>query len=501
MAERKSGPVKPPMIDLEARPAHPKAKPASGAPAEAPGEALAAMSMSPAPAPEPVASAPEAQPHAAPETAEVSADSAAPSDSAKPEMADTVAPAATGAAKESSGGDRAAEPVAATEEKRSPPPPPPPPPPRMVPATRRDGIGPAGLAASALVGGALGVAVSLGLASAGLWPQNQPDARLVRLYEALPAIESLPDTQQRLGALEAGLATQSEQLGGVSSAQSALETELAQGLDRVTGVAEAARFDPATLPPPDLSGLRTDITALSARIDAIAAGASPTDASAMGESLAALEQRLSAAEAALAATEARADETEARLAELTPAPTQPASADLQQTLDAQLRLPLLLSGLEAALVAGRPFASELQALAAIRTDLSPSAALAGAAAMGLPRPDTLSARFESLLPAIIAAGTQTQTGDWVSDALSWGRALLALRPAAEQAGDTPEAVLSRLEAAIARRDYAAARDLFAALPVPMQEAAAPLPAEIAALAEADALVAALRAGATTETPS
>ncbi|MGV3651737.1 MAG: COG4223 family protein, partial [Devosia sp.] len=334
---------------------------------------------------------------------------------------------------------------------RTPPPPPPPPPPRVAPALRRDGVGPAGLAATALVGGVLGLTISLGLASAGLWPQPEPDVRLVRLYGALPEIETLPQLNERLGALDASLAGQIEQLGALSSAQSTIQTELNEGLARVTEVAEAARFDPSTLPPPaDLSGLRNDLNALSARLDAIAAGASPADATAMGESLAALEQRLAAAEAALAASAARAEETEARLAELTPAA--PPAETAQQSLDAQLRLPLLLSGLEAALAAGRPFASELQGLVSIRSDLPVSEALIGAAASGLPRPDTLSSRFESLLPAIIAAGTQAQTGDWVSDALAWGRALLALRPASEQAGDTPEAVLSRLEAAIARRD-------------------------------------------------
>ena len=55
--------------------------------------------------------------------------------------------------------------------------------------------------------------------------------------------------------------------------------------------------------------------------------------------------------------------------------------------------------------------------------------------------------------------------------------------------------VSRLEGAMTRHDYAAASTLLAQLPAPMQQAAAPVAADIAAHAAADRLVTDLRARA------
>jgi hypothetical protein len=76
--------------------------------------------------------------------------------------------------------------------------------------------------------------------------------------------------------------------------------------------------------------------------------------------------------------------------------------------------------------------------------------------------------------------------------MGWMRGLLAIRPSGEMTGDSPEAVLSRLEAAIERRDFTAASPLFGALPEQMQTLAGNLPAEIAALAAAETFLAAQR---------
>ncbi len=72
---------------------------------------------------------------------------------------------------------------------------------------------------------------------------------------------------------------------------------------------------------------------------------------------------------------------------------------------------------------------------------------------------------------------------------------MALRPAEEIAGDTPEAVVSRLEGAVKRHDFASAATLLAQLPQPMQAAAGELGAAIAAHAAADTFLAGLRAQA------
>ena len=133
-------------------------------------------------------------------------------------------------------------------------------------------------------------------------------------------------------------------------------------------------------------------------------------------------------------------------------------------------------------------------------DVAVSDTLKAAAATGLTRPDALLQKFEDTLPAILAARSPDGS-DWVQNSLDWAKSLLALRPASEQQGDTPEAVVSRLEGAMGRRDYATATDLIGKLPGPMQQAAAPVASDIAAHADADRLVADLRTRALTAAES
>jgi hypothetical protein len=532
MAERKSGPVKPPVIDLEARPASRRTAPRTPRPSETEGGAEAMDATAPAgdmavPAAD-VASETTAEPRSegtdaamtassdgaeavgvAPTASSSAAEPPAPQPKAEqPALstdaaADRPAPARPEAVRpETSRPDTGRADSGRAETGRAetarPIPPTPPVPPSVPP--ERGGAGWAGLAGAAIGGGVLGLIAALALASAGYWPSSvqAPDPRLVRLYDALPAIETLPELEQRLAAQAETLAGQQAAIETLGSDATTLAGRLESEAGRLETLAGEARFDPATLPPPDVSGLEAELAALSSRLDALAAGASTEDASAIAESFAGFETRLRGLETALATAQAQASDTAAQLAALTEAQAAPEPQTPQVDLDAQLRLPLLLSGMDAAIAAGRPFIAELEGLAASAPGgAAPSDSLRQSAASGLVRPDTLTQRYEAALPAIIAAGTQAEAGDWMSDALDWGRSLLALRPAQEQQGDTPEAVLSRLEAAIARRDFAAARDLFAQLPAPMQAAAGSLPADIAALAEAEAYIATIRAAAVT----
>jgi len=101
-----------------------------------------------------------------------------------------------------------------------------------------------------------------------------------------------------------------------------------------------------------------------------------------------------------------------------------------------------------------------------------------------------------VLPEILAA-RDTTNADWTQSAIDWAKSMLALRPAEEMEGDSPEAVVSRLEAAMERRDYTAALPLLEALPQAMQDKATLVSADIRAHAAASQLVADLRARALT----
>jgi hypothetical protein len=170
------------------------------------------------------------------------------------------------------------------------------------------------------------------------------------------------------------------------------------------------------------------------------------------------------------------------------------SAALPNETGPAMKLPLILSGLESAFATGRPFQTELSALLGVVPDAAIPAPLASAAATGLSRPDSVTQAFEAALPEILAARDHG-SADWTQNAVDWAKSLLALRPAEEQQGDSPDAVVSRLEGAMTRHDYTTAVALLDQLPAPMQQAAAPVATDIAAHAAADKLVADLRARA------
>ncbi|MEQ1770952.1 MAG: hypothetical protein ABL879_14045, partial [Devosia sp.] len=302
------------------------------------------------------------------------------------------------------------------------------------------------------------------------------------------------DLDTRLSALEISAVRTQQSLDATIIQLDGAVTELRQSI----ADARAAIPEPVTV---DLSGIETELRTLRSRVDALAAGVSGDDAGAIAQSLETMA-------ASLAAIGTRVDGVDGRLAAI-----DGTAASLRTDLEAArkllndhiaqalptevgpaLRLPLILSGLETAFASGGPFSLELDALRSVMPNLAVTERLTLAAPDGLIRPDSLQHKFESLLPDILAARSGSK-GNWGEDALDWLKSLLALRPAADTEGDTPDAIVSRLEGAMQRRDYSAAATLLAALPSQMRDAAGTLGADIASHADAVALLAELRARA------
>jgi hypothetical protein len=329
---------------------------------------------------------------------------------------------------------------------------------------------------AALLGGVLGLAAAYGLAWFGLWPTAPAptpaaDPRLAQLATAIPELETVTQT------------TQSE-LAALNQRIGALET--------ATPAAPAAPTAAAT--PVDLSGVETEIAALTARVDTLAAAPVPaadtgaTDA--LRTELASLTTRLDEVAARLGTAEAGL-----RTLDTTVTETTATLADQPSDIGAVLQLPLILSGFETAFATGRPFATELGALRAAVPNADIPTAIANKAEAGLVRPDVIANRFATVLPAMLAGRPVAADAQWQDGALDWFRSAIALRPTGEIEGDTPEAVMSRLEGAIARRDFVTAETLLAGLPAPMLAAGEDLPALVAEQAEAARFLDALRASA------
>lgn len=455
MAERKSGPVKPPVIDLKARDA---SQPADAAkPAAASKVAPAKPKADPAPVPETIVGTP------------------APTETVTETLTEPpVEPKA----------DPKPEPV------RPIPTPPAPSPVRQA----RLAMPWSAISIATVAGALLGTALTYALVNLVPMPSSAPviadpteqladlGGRLTALEGRLPAIEeSGLDTQV---SLDATITQMDTGLNEVKASVAALEGRIAE---------VQASVQPAI--PVDLAPITAQLDALESRVTAIAAGASSADASALADSLSSIGQNVAALTARLDAADQQLGEIDAIRTELNTAKA--AIAAQTQTLGGAnigpaVKLPLVVSGLETALAAGRPYAAELQSLRALLPDIVVPEALAAAAETGLERPEALANDFRAAVPTILAGRAAESTGDWGKDAIEWAKALLALRPAGEMEGDTPEAIVSRLEAAMERRDFVAAAALLDQLPEPMQTAAGELATHIRAHATADGFIAGLR---------
>jgi len=244
----------------------------------------------------------------------------------------------------------------------------------------------------------------------------------------------------------------------------------------------------------DLTPLQAQLTTLKAQVDAIGAGASGADAGAIAQSLSDLQASVQSVTTRLNGMDSSIGTMQTDLETTQKSLSDHISSALPNEIGPALKLPLILSGLESAFETGKPFQAELTSLSTIVPGLTIPAPLAAAADKGLSRPDALMQKFEATLPEILAA-RENSSSDWTQNAVDWAKSLLALRPVEEQDGASPEAIASRLEGAMTRRDYAAASALLGQLPGPMQKAAAPVANDIAAHAAADQLVLDLRSKA------
>ena len=337
------------------------------------------------------------------------------------------------------------------------------------------------IAIAAVAGGALGTALTYG--AAALLPL--PDRR-AEIADPAPELAALSG---EIGTLATRLDALEQRARRTQVSLDATITQLDTGLNTLMqSLTEASTAST----PVDLAPLEAQIAALEDRLAVTAAGASGGDATALAATisdteagLADLATQVATLTQQLVAQQAALDTARTAIA------TQNQSLGEGAATPA-VRLPLLVSAFESAIGNGRPFTTELAAVTALLPDLEVPSPVASGAAAGLPRPDAVAEAVHDAIPAILAGRSAVGTGDVGADALEWVKGLLAIRPVGEIDGETPEAIVSRLEAAADRRDFAAAATLLAALPPAMQAAAGPLIADVAALAAADQFVTALR---------
>jgi len=320
-----------------------------------------------------------------------------------------------------------------------------------------------------VVGGVVGLGAAYGLALLGYWPSQAPatppeDPRIARVSSTVPELQTVTSTlQDELATLTSRVASLESSGGTTASAEAAPNDELAN-----------------------------DLAALSARIDELAgAPQEARDARAANASaLANLEAELAALRQSAAATQAELGTVSGQVATL--------QADVSEgsaVEQGQARLPLIVSGFETAFSTGAPYDAELAALKQALSDLSAPQPVIASAMTGLKRPDLIARDFNAVLPDILAGRPVNADADWQETTSDWFRGILAIRPTEAVEGDGPEAVVARLEGAIGRGDFVAAKTELDALPPAMRTAAGSVANDIANQAAAQGFLTQLRQAA------
>lgn len=441
MAEKKSGPVKPPIINATARAAE-KDKPAP----EGKAAAAAGADEKPVAAEAPLKTGPATksagQPAAGP-----AADTRTPEEKTKQSAPKPEAQAGAAPKTEQTRAAGAALP--------------------FVPLVATGGAG-------ALVG----LALAYGLASFGFWPQPTTTTPDLSQFDA------------RATRLESVIASR--------------ETESEQMVDRITALeAQIAGIEPASTEglaaQADLDALSGQLGELSSRIEAIAAGASGDEVSEVADNLSGLsaqiedvagrldtlEPQMAEVRPVIEAALTRLDDLDARIAD---------QSDFEAVAaerDRATQLPAALGALESAIASGQPFAAQLAGVETLLPDLDIPSQARAAANSGVAPASGLLAQLRAAIPQMLAARPQDEQASWAQTLIDQAASAIALRPTE---GDTPQALVGRTEAALDAGDLDAARTAFSALPDAMQAAA---PGFADALEEAiavEALLDAARSG-------
>lgn len=166
--------------------------------------------------------------------------------------------------------------------------------------------------------------------------------------------------------------------------------------------------------------------------DAAAVEALKTQLAGAEQAIQSLRAEIASNKQALEQSTTRLDEAERKLEE-------PRS-------DVEMARAIALSGLKTAIDRGGPFLSELDALKSVSPEDPAVAALTPLASNGVPSRSDLSRDFNQVADDILSAIKQPEAGEgWTDRLLASARSLVKVRPVGNVEGETPEAIVARVE--------------------------------------------------------
>ncbi len=264
-------------------------------------------------------------------------------------------------------------------------------------------------------------------------------ATLQQQLAAVPTTDLTP-LADRVAALEqatAGIAALQQQVADLANTmadnqaeQLAIANDLAE-LNRETTAAAAAGGDPQAA-----AELANEINALSARLTALE-GAGPS------QQVLTLQQGL--------------QELQTQVAALTETTQTLAAGAADQNRAADAARVLAYNNLRAIAADGQPFAAELAVLAELGVSTDALAGLQADAATGVPGKAVLAAAFPDVADAILQATNEpgAEAGFWAR-LVANAQNIVTVRPNVPIEGDTPTAIVSRMQAALDAGNLAAA---------------------------------------------
>jgi hypothetical protein len=299
------------------------------------------------------------------------------------------------------------------------------------------------LIASGIFGGLVALALAGSMQYAGVIPGIGPQQQAAA---TAPAIDSA-----ELEALKAEVAR-------LASTPAAQATDPAL-LDRIAAL-EARGATAATAPSVD--------PAIIEELRAQLAGAE--------QSITALRDQLASNAEALSQSQARLTEAERKIEE-------PRS-------DVEMARAIALSGLKTAIDRGGPFLSELDALKSVSPEDPAIAPLSRMASAGLLSRSDLSRDFSKISNDILTAINQPEVGEgWTDRLLASARSLVKVRPVGNVEGETPEAIVARVENKLQNGDLKGASLEWETLPEAGKTASADFGQALKNRIEAEELVA------------
>ncbi|WP_209004052.1 hypothetical protein [Labrenzia sp. CE80] len=331
--------------------------------------------------------------------------------------------------------------------------------------------------------------------------------RLSGLEQKVESLASAPDAgagvTDRLDGLEQrieGLATEAPaaastaletEVSDLKSAFDTLSAQVASAGTSETGVAPAAltdlekRVEVAESAAAKTSGIETQIQAVSSSLTDMTTRLENVEATAKAAQTAVSTSDVSLK--TLADSQARASETLATLSSDIRTAGEKQAADLakvREELDAlSKRLAaveatmgdatarevaaraLSVSALKSAVDSGRPYETELAAVKAGLPKDTDLAALEAHAKSGVAPVSVLIAEFPKVARAMFAKFSEpARSGDMLDSLLAGAKSIIAVRGPGDESGTGPDAVLRRMERAVAKGDLASGLEAYAALP-------------------------------------